>query len=328
MTAPWAPGRWLGAVVALALIAGACNNGSPAATRSHQGPAPATTSPARSLRVSVQRIGRLPAPLQDPAVASVGRSAYALGGLDAADSSVSTVLEVLAGRVRSIGQLSLPTHDAAAAALGGNVYLFGGGHLTSYRTIEKIDPATGSVTTVAQLPEPLSDVSAAVIGTTAYIVGGYTGASFSDQILSFSKGVVRVAGHLPIGLRYTAVAAADGSLVIAGGLSVSGPTRAIYRFTPATHRLTKIGTLPRPLMHASAAALGGAMYIVGGLGRRLIPRRDILAVRMDGAVTRAGSLPQPLSDAGVSAQNGRIVVIGGRNRSGPVSSVLAIVPAP
>jgi hypothetical protein len=59
-----------------------------------------------------------------------------------------------------------------------------------------------------------------------------------------------------------------------------------------------------------------------------VPRRDILAVRMDGAVTRAGSLTQPLSDAGVSAQGGRIVVIGGRTRSGPVASVLTIVPAP
>jgi N-acetylneuraminic acid mutarotase len=208
------------------------------------------------------------------------------------------------------------------------VYLFGGGDLTSYRTVERLDPATGSVTTVATLPEPLSDVSAAVIGTTGYIVGGYTGASYSDQILSYAKAHVRVAGHLPMGLRYTAVAAVGRSLVIAGGLSVTGPTTAIYRFVPSGHRVTKIGTLPRPLMHASAGVLAGSMIIVGGLGKAVLPRRDILWVRADGAVTRAGSLPQPLSDAGVAAQSGRLVVIGGRGKSGPVSTVLSIAPSP
>jgi N-acetylneuraminic acid mutarotase len=163
-----------------------------------------------------------------------------------------------------------------------------------------------------------------VDGTTAYIVGGYTGSSFSDRILSFTKGAVHIAAHLPEGLRYTAVATVDGSVVIAGGLSVTGPTTNIYRFSPTTGAVTRIGVLPHPLMHASAGVLDGVMVIVGGLGKALGPRRQILALGRDGSVHRAGLLPQPLSDAGVATQGGRLIVIGGRNVTGPVSSVLSI----
>jgi N-acetylneuraminic acid mutarotase len=251
-----------------------------------------------------------------------------MGGLDAADSSVSSVFRILPGPVSPIGSLSLPTHDAAAAALGGSVYLFGGGHLTSYRTIERLDPRTGATKTVAELPSPLSDVSVAVVSNTAYIVGGYTGSVFSDRILSFARGRVRIAGHLPVGLRYTAVAASGGSLLIAGGLSTAGPTQNIYRFSPADARVRKIGMLPHPLMHAGAAALHSEMCIVGGLGKRLQPYGQILCVGANGAVHVAGSLPEPLSDAGVAAEGGRLIVVGGRSQNGPVSNLLSIEPQP
>jgi outer membrane protein assembly factor BamB len=288
-----------------------------------------TGSPERPVaRVPVvARVGTLPAPVQDPAVAALGGRVYAFGGLDGAQASVASVTTFASAGARTGGQLPVAIHDAAAAAVNGRLYVFGGGQTQSYAGIGRFDPSSGRTRLVGSLPTPLSDLAVATIGATAYIVGGYTGAVFSDRIVAFSGGHARTVGRLPTGLRYAAVAALGGKLVIAGGRTTSGPSAAVYRFDPATGAVTRIGRLPAAVMHASAGVLGGTMYVVGGI-RTTGPTAAVVAVSPAGRTRVAARLPQPLSDAGVVTQPGRLLVVGGSDGTAPVASILSITLRP
>ena len=107
------------------------------------------------------------------------------------------------------------------------------------------------------LPTPLSDLATAVVGRTTYVVGGYTGASWSNRILAVVGGRAHTVGVLPVGLRYAAVASSGGSVIIAGGRTASGVSRAIFRFSPETGEVSRVGSLPRPLMHMGAGVWMG-----------------------------------------------------------------------
>jgi N-acetylneuraminic acid mutarotase len=182
------------------------------------------------------------------------------------------------------------------------------------------------------LPSPASDVAVAVLGQTAYVVGGYDGVHPLDTILAWRPGApARVVAHLPTGLRYAAVGAAGGKLIVAGGTAGEGQalTDAIFRFDPATGSLTRIGRLPFALTHASAASLDGEVLIVGGRRALSGAQSDtILAVDpTTGRVRSAGRLPAPLSDAAVSTSAGRIIVAGGESPAGAERAIIALNPA-
>ena len=303
-----------------------------AAPTAAQQPASGTTTPASQatsprppgvLVPVVARVGTLPAPVQDPAVAALGDRVYAFGGLDGAQASVASVTTFASAGAHTGAQLPVAIHDAAAAAVDGRLYVFGGGQSQSYAGIGRFDPASGRTRLVGSLPTPLSDLAVATIGPTAYIVGGYTGAIFSDRIVAFTGGHARTVGRLPVGLRYAAVAALGGRLVIAGGRTASGPSAAVYRFDPATGAVTQIGRLPAAVMHASAGVLGNTMYVVGGIGTAGTTAA-VVAVTAAGRARVAARLPQPLSDAGVVSQPGRLLVLGGSDGTAPVASILSI----
>ena len=303
-----------------------------AAPTAAQQPASGTTTPASQatsprppgvLVPVVARVGTLPAPVQDPAVAALGDRVYAFGGLDGAQASVASVTTFASAGAHTGAQLPVAIHDAAAAAVGGRLYVFGGGQSQSYAGIGRFDPASGRTHLVGSLPTPLSDLAVATIGPTAYIVGGYTGAIFSDRIVAFTGGHARTVGRLPVGLRYAAVAALGGRLVIAGGRTASGPSAAVYRFDPSTGAVTQIGRLPAAVMHASAGVLGDTMYVVGGIGTAGTTTA-VVAVTAAGRARVAARLPQPLSDAGVVSQPGRLLVLGGSDGTAPVASILSI----
>src|SRR5207302_2649611 len=94
----------------------------------------------------------------------------------------------------------------------------------------------GIVRTAGHLPQPASDVGAAVIGNVAYIVGGYTGSRALDTVVAYQPGQpARVVGHLPAPLRYPAVAAANGRLIIVGGNNQAGTaSHDVLSFDPST----------------------------------------------------------------------------------------------
>ena len=277
----------------------------------------------RRLRVGL--VGRLPAAIQDPAVAALGGAVYAFGGLDASQASSASVVRIRGGGVRRLTPLPTPLHDAAAALVHGRLYVLGGGQDASYSGIGRYTPGSGATALVGALPSPLSDLSAASIGSIAYIVGGYTGRAFSDQVLAYAgRASARVVGRLPQGLRYAAVAPLGGRVMIAGGRTVSGPTRDILSFDPATGRVTRVGSLPQPLMHAGAATLDGVMYVVGGIRSNGRPTDQVVAVSPSGRAHVVARLPHPLSDAGVAATAAGLLIVGGSNGTTPVTSVLRL----
>jgi hypothetical protein len=73
--------------------------------------------------------------------------------------------------------------------------------------------------------------------------------------------------RLPVALRYAAVTAASGKLVVAGGSTPNGTaSRVVLGFDPARRTLRAIAQLPAPLTHAAAATLHGFAYVIGGRG--------------------------------------------------------------
>jgi hypothetical protein len=303
-------------------------------TRAATSPPPPTTQSSshaaqRPLRLTVSHAGHLPAAVQDSAVTVIGDTAYAFGGLDAAGSSVGTVSRIRGTSIRTIGRLPVPLHDAAAATVAGRLYVLGGGQVTSASGIGLFRPSTGRTRLVGALPTPLSDLSTTSVNGTTYVVGGFTGSAWSDAIYSFSGSGVRRVGRLSVPTRYAAVATMGNDVIIAGGRTETGPTAAIYRFTPASGRVERIGTLPQPLMHASAGTLNGTMYVVGGLGADNRPMRSVVGIRSDGSAKLAARLPTPLSDAPVATLPDRLLIVGGSTGASPTSAVesLSFQPA-
>lgn len=321
-------------LVVVALFAG-CGGGGHQARPSHTSAAPPSRPQARhpgpppQLRARI--VGHLPAPIQLPAAARLpnGR-VLVMGGLDAADTSVTTIDVIERDRARPLGRLPQAIHDAPAVALGPKAYVFGGGTGETGTAAIRSVGDDGTVGSAGTLPAPASDASAAVVGSTAYVVGGYTGTAALRSIVSFRPGAAATAAaQLPFPLRYAAVSAAGGRVVIAGGTSGVTLKGEVLAFDQHTGGVRRIGSLPDPLTHATSASLGRTAYVIGGrttlAGGQM---KEILAVDPDtGAVRTAGRLPKPLSDAAAVTDGNRILVIGGRDAAGrPTDEIVALSP--
>ena len=272
-----------------------------------------------------RRAGRLDAPLQDAAAVSLaGSRAMLLGGLTAADTSTDAVSVISRNGQRASGRLLTAVHDAAAAKLGRSVYLFGGGD--GARQHDEIVRVGRGV--IGRIPAPSSDQAAAAIGGTAYIVGGFTGTHWLDTVVAWTPGRrARIVAHLPTPVRYAAVTAAGGKLIVAGGSLPDGEASSrVLEYSPASGVLRRLGRLPEPTTHAAAAELGGLAYVIGGRGASLdTPTSRIEAIDpRTGQVRTAGHLRQPLSDASAISLGASILVAGGRSADGTQSSVLAL----
>jgi hypothetical protein len=125
---------------------------------------------------------------------------------------------------------------------------------------------------------------------------------------------------MPRPLRYAAVAAVGGAVLIAGGTSGTAARREVLRFDPRTGRVTRIARLPTALTHAAGAALDGRFYVLGGRGDTPgTQSAAILAVDADsGRVRHAGRLPLALSDLGAASFAGHVTALGGVDAAGGV----------
>ena len=337
-----APRSAVSTLALLAAIAGAAwaavgCGGSGAQTTDATGKATADArrAPARraaaappTLRATARPLATLPAPIQDSAVARVGRTVYAAGGLTPADTSSAAVsaFPAAGGRARSLASLPQPVHDGAAAPSGGAAVLFGGGQAEGTNAIVRVAP--GAPRSVGRLPKPLSDNGAVAVGRAVYVVGGWDGTTPNAAIYRYTGGVTPyLAAKLPRGLRYAAVATLGGKVLLAGGEDAAGaPTRDIFSYDPASGRVVRAGRLPGPLDHAAAAAVGNRLYILGGL-RGGSPTATILSwAPGEPRARRAGRLPERLSDASAVAVPGGVAVVGGRTASGPVDQVRLLRP--
>ena len=282
------------------------------------------------LRIAANGAGALSEPLQDAAIAPVGPKLVVLGGLNAADTSTADVRTVAGRRVRTIGRLPGAFHDGAAVGIGASVYEFGGGDgVRQLDQILKVNPGTGTAARIGSLPAPSSDHSAALLRGTAYIVGGYTGTKWLNTIVAWRPGApARVVGRLPTPLRYAAVAAAAGRIVVAGGSLPAGTaSRAIYVFDPGSGAVRRLGALPAATTHAAAAAVGDTVLVIGGrTAQPNTPQSRIVAVNLrNGRARLAGRLQVPLSDAAAATLGNRVMVVGGRGRA-TVANLTSLTP--
>ena len=162
------------------------------------------------------------------------------------------------------------------------------------------------------------------------MVGGYDGEQALNTIVAWRPGTpAQVVARLPYGLRYAAVAASDGRLVIAGGSREEAATSAVLSFDPTTRALRRIGGLPAPITHASAVALGSWVYLLGGRGSASGSQSaSILAIDpRTGRSLPDGSLPLALSDGSAAVVEGRVWLAGGLSSVGTSDSVLELTPA-
>jgi YVTN family beta-propeller protein len=285
-----------------------------------------------TLRLVERRGHDLPAAVQDAAPAPLpGGRVLLLGGLTPADTSTDAIVLATAGGSRQIGRLPTARHDAAAATLGRFAYLFGGGDgVRQLDEIVRVDPASGSAILVGRLPAGSSDSTAAAIGGTAYVVGGYTGTRWLDTILAWSPGhAARVVARLPFAVRYAAVTAADGKLVIAGGSLENGSASdVVLEYAPGSGRVVRIGRLPAPTTHAAAASLGTVAYVIGGRSAtRDTPTGRIAAIAVRTRKLHAlRQLRQPRSDLMAASVGGAILVAGGHAPGGTVAAVGVLSP--
>jgi YVTN family beta-propeller protein len=306
-----------------------------AVTRPTRAPAP-TIVPVRRHPVPTPRAlvavktGTLPHAVQDAAPAPAGGNrVLLLGGLTPTDTSSDAIVLTGPRGGHDAGRLPGVVHDAAAAAVGGAVYLFGGGNGPSQLDqILRVPASGGSPKLVGRLPVPSSDQTGAAIGSTAYVVGGYTGTRWLDTIVAYQPGRgARVVAHLPYTLRYAAVTAVGGRLVIAGGSLENGSASdAVLEYVPSSRRVLRIGRLPAPTTHAAAAALGDTAFVIGGRGAASgTPTDAIVAVDVAKKRVRDGGLlPTPLSDLAAVTIGKNVLVAGGRGANGTQSSLYTL----
>ena len=278
-----------------------------------------------------QVTGSLSAALMDPSYVASGGGIVLLGGLNAADVSVDTVIAAGYHGGHTIGRLPAVRHDTAAAVINGTIYVFGGGNGPSQLDdIVRVDPRTGRSALIGHLPAASSDSTAATIGGAAYVVGGFTGTRWLDTIVAYRPGKpARVVAHVPKAIRYAAVTAVGNDLVIAGGSLEDGTASdSVLAYNPTTRRLRHIGTLPVPTTHAAAAAIGGIAYVIGGRGATTgTPTPAIVAVDVaHKRVRAAGQLKTARSDLAAATVGSRIIVAGGKDASGTVATISQLAP--
>jgi N-acetylneuraminic acid mutarotase len=346
-----------GAVVAIVLTSGGGGSVSTPSTevsrRTTATTAVTPTPPRRNLGparlVFADSRVRLPGPRQSPAaLAPAAGQALLVGGLNAGGQPTARVLRVTPTEAAVSGRLPRPLSEAASATVSGTAYVFGGsgggggsagsavggagatgstgaagsggvgGAPTS--DILRIGPA-GTAQVVDHLPAPATGSGAASIGANAYVVGGYDGSHYLTSIVAWQPGVgAHIVAALPVGLRDPAVAAIGGQLVIAGGTTPKGPSRALYGYDPSGTQVIGIGPLPQPLTHAQAVVLHGRMFLLGGETSVQGTQTDAILEYdpVNAHVSAAGRLPTPLSDAGAAAIGDQVVLAGGIDDSGRV----------
>lgn len=278
-------------------------------------PAPVTLRVARAL-------GPMPAARSGIAASAFGTSIVVSGGLSAAGASTDTVIRIdPSGSASTAGTLPSPIHDAAAAELGGRLITLGGGQLEGSDRIVQVMPAPAHQ--IGTLPQALSDLVATSIGNVVYVVGGWSGTVPNQDIYAIQshRTPARV-GSIPVGVRYPAVAALGGRVIIAGGeTAASTPTAAAYSFDPTTRALAHLPDLPVPTDHSAGAVLNGRFYLLGGLRNGAFTDAILSWAPGESRWHNAGHLPAAVSDLAAVPFDGGIAALGGRGPGGQLASV-------
>jgi hypothetical protein len=271
--------------------------------------------------------------------AGPGGQLIVLGGLTAGRTADGVyAVRTATGTTRRIGTLTAPLHDAAAAASGGRVVVFGGSPGTA-ATVQSfpVSGRRGRATDVGSLPAPRSDAQAVTIGRTMYLIGGYDGSKPDAPVLATEDGrTFRTIATLPVPVRYPAVAALGGQVLVFGGQAITGshagaPVRAIQEVDPARHTAAVIGSLPEPLAGAAAVTVDGELFVAGGESSTGSSATGaVSAIWAYDPVSRrllaAGQLRVPVSHAAVAVTGSTAWIVGGESNGTQVASVQMLRP--
>jgi hypothetical protein len=293
-------------------------------------------------------VGTLASPVHDSAAAVISGQMRLFGG--GSPTTVNTVQEIAAPAGAGTAAPpplawmppSSPAGSSSPATVPGTAPVVITGASTS-----STSPAPAQGTSTATLPRPRSDGSAVTVGTTTYIVGGYDGTGPDGEIWATTDGAkFTVAGHLPVPVRYAAVAELSGKVYAFGGEAVGGAqdgqaTTAVQVFDPSTGRSSVAGSLSQPVAGAAAFQLGGHLYIAGGVGNAA-PATPGAAAKLGESATgavwawdvtanralAAGQLPVPIAYGASAVTFGRGWIIGGEDQGQPQSTVEEVWPNP
>ena len=291
----------------------------PSSSSSSSAPPPA----AEPASVFVQTLAaRLPVGLVGLSAAAVGGQVYLFGGSGPQGFSDQIYdFNPSADTLTAVGTLPRALHDGAAVPAGGGVLFCGGGRNTILNTVLRYRPGAAVAQAVGTLPQPLADLGAVSLGGRAYCLNGYTGTSYNSAVYAVGPGAAQTVAHLPLAVRYGAVAAVAGRIWSVGGLLSSGAASdAIQWATPSagtsggTGASGTAGTMPQPLDRAAGGVLGGEVIVVGGCDANLIPTfATIWGINPGSPSTPRvlGSLPQPLCWGAAASVGGVMYVFGG-----------------
>src|SRR4029077_9847824 len=118
--------------------------------------------------------GRLPAASSDASAASIGTTAYVVGGYTGV-RWLNTILAFRPGRAtRIVARLPVGIRYAAVATAGSSLVIAGGTlpDGSASQAVYRFDPGRGSVRRLATLRLPTTHAAAAALGRTVFVIGG------------------------------------------------------------------------------------------------------------------------------------------------------------
>ena len=205
-----------------------------------------------------------------------------------------------------------------AALIDGAAYIFGGGAVSSYDHVLRFDPrAAASLRWVRcrrRRPTWRSPRSAGAPTWSAATTASRRSTRCSPGGPGGPRGSSRACRS---SLRYAAVAASGGRLIIAGGSHGEGAEDAILRFEPASGRVRPIGRLPGPSPTPRPwRSAPTCICSAGGAPPRSPDRGDPRDRSARRRGHERGRLPLALSDAAAGVVGGRIWLAGGQSGAG------------
>jgi hypothetical protein len=226
----------------------------------------------------LSRVGRLPLPTHDAALALSGTSAYLFGGGEAVSTDAVVRIDPGSGAARPGGSLGEPLSDLGAAAVDAGIYLVGGFTGAKFATAVLRFRIGRPPALVTRLPAGLRYAGVAALGGRIYVAGGVTPSGESASVLAIDpvRRSVQTVATLPAAVAHAPLAVAGRELYLVGGTDAAGAALdRILRIDPATGAVTTAGHLPRPLADAAAVTVGGRVVVLGGAGT--VPSRLVLA---------------------------------------------------
>lgn len=166
--------------------------------------------------------GMLPTGRSDLSAATVGDTAYVIGGFDDTSGQLDILATTDGKQFTAVAQLPGEVRYGAAVTVGSRILIFGGeSDSRSSDAVLAFDPGTATVEQVGALPVRLSHASAFLLGDRVYLAGGETDGTRHGDIYSFDEasGRSEVVGQLPEVRSDAAVAVVGSTAYLLGGES-------------------------------------------------------------------------------------------------------------